>query len=657
MQNILDDLTELLKKDDRFASEGKLLKNKVVEAALKPDEDLLRLLLKDKTTKKYFFKEIDGVFVFDKIQFQKFVSNKSFLPDSYTAFSNKIGLTSNDEFISESKDVVLSWPYKDCVLEGGQTKEEEKRNEIFWNETLAPDEIDRLLSPKVFTNFKKYDKSGEHKVKDISLDDNLIIKGNNLLALHSLLPVYREKVKLIYIDPPYNTGNDSFGYNDSFNHSTWLTFMKNRLEVAWDLLDEKGAIFIQCDDNEQAYLKILCDNLFKNENFKECISVKNGSESGVNAINVLRGEQLFKVKEHLLYYSKNASVHRFNPFYVKAIKFNMSYKLEVIKKGNSYNVTDIYKKTLMELYSKDSMNGLNDEQKQIFYSKLENYCIENSMNIFALKSDIQKSGEKFKEFANKNKKLNKVEEYLTSDKRINLVYKGGMLSSLKERMVYEGNKKYYGTLISDFWWDIGATPSTEGKVDLKSGKKSEKLLKRILKLCTNEGDIVLDFFLGSGSTCSVAMKMKRKFIGIEQLEYGENDSINRLNNVIHQDDSGISKDKDINWQGGGTFISCELTKLNQNFADQITSSKTTKDLKSIWENMKKSGFISYKIEPKDIDKNIKEFEKLSLENQKKFLIKVLDKNHLYVNFSEIDDKDYKVSEEDKKLNREFYNLK
>lgn len=657
MQNLLNDLTELLKRDERFVSEGKLLKNKVVEAALKPDEKLLKLLLKDKIAKKYFFKDIGGIFVFDKIQFQKFVSNKSFLPDSYTAFSNKIGLTSNDEFISESKNVVLSWPYKDCVLEGGQTKEEEKRKEIFWNETLAPDEIDRLLSPKAFTNFKKFDKDGEHKLKDITLEDNLIIKGNNLLALHSLLPVYRGKVKLIYIDPPYNTGNDSFGYNDSFNHSTWLTFMKNRLEVARDLLHEKGAIFIQCDDNEQAYLKILCDSIYKRENFKECISVKNGSESGVNAINVLRGEQLFKVKEHILYYSKNTCVHKFNPFYVKAIKFNMSYKLEVIKKGNSYYVTDIYKKILNSLYSKDSLRELNDEEKQVFFSKFENYCLENSKNIFALKSDIQKSGDKFKEFAFKNKNGNKVEEYLTSDKRITLVYKGGMLSSLNERIVDEGNKKYYGTLISDFWWDIGATPSTEGNVDLKSGKKSEKLLKRILKLCTNKEDIVLDFFLGSGSTCSVAMKMKRKFIGIEQLEYGENDSINRLKNVILLDESGISKDKDVNWKGGGSFVYLELSKLNQNFTDQIVKAKTTKELKSIWGNMKESGFISYKINPKDIDQNISEFEKLSIEDQKKFLIKVLDKNHLYVNYSEIEDKDYKISEEDKKLNKIFYNLK
>jgi len=232
MQNLYDNLKELLQKDERLVVDGKLLKNKIIELALAMDASLLKLLLTDAAIKKHFFTDVSGVLVFDKIKFQKFISNKQFLPNSYTAFKNKIGLTVNDEYISESKDVVLAWPYKDCVLEGGQSKEDAKRNEVFWNETLAPDEIDQLLSPKVLTNFKKYDKKGEHKVSELSFDDNLVIKGNNLLVLHTLLKVYRGKIKLIYIDPPYNTGNDSFLYNDSFNHSAWLIFIKNRLEVA-----------------------------------------------------------------------------------------------------------------------------------------------------------------------------------------------------------------------------------------------------------------------------------------------------------------------------------------------------------------------------------------------------------------------------------------
>ncbi|MFA7565297.1 MAG: site-specific DNA-methyltransferase, partial [Candidatus Neomarinimicrobiota bacterium] len=260
MENLLDNLKNLLQKDERLTSEGELLKNKVIELALKLDKDLIKLLLSDEKMKEVFFIDVDKTLIFDKDKFIKFVSNKQFLPDSYTAFKNKIGLIDGDgEFISQKKEVVLSWPYKDCVLEGGMTKEDQKRDEIFWNETLAPDEITRLLDPKVFTNFKRIDKDGEHSLDEFKKDekgdikDNLIIKGNNLLALHSLKKRFAGKVKLIYIDPPYNTGNDEFKYNDSFNHSSWLVFMKNRLQTAKALLNDEGVIFVQCDDNEQAY--------------------------------------------------------------------------------------------------------------------------------------------------------------------------------------------------------------------------------------------------------------------------------------------------------------------------------------------------------------------------------------------------------------------
>lgn len=233
MQNLLTDLQAVLEQDSRFMADGKILKNAVVEAALKPDAGLVKLLLKNKPIRAHFFLDVDGTLVFDKVKFQDFVSNKQFLPDSYTAFKNKIGLFDrNRKPLADSKDVVLAWAYKDCVLEGGMTKEEAGRDEIFYNTTLAPDEITRLFDPKVLTKFEYWDqaavKAGKAKpVKDIGQSENLLIKGNNLLALHSLKKRYAGKVKLIYIDPPYNTGGDEFRYNDTFNHSSWLTFMKN----------------------------------------------------------------------------------------------------------------------------------------------------------------------------------------------------------------------------------------------------------------------------------------------------------------------------------------------------------------------------------------------------------------------------------------------
>jgi adenine-specific DNA-methyltransferase len=302
MQNLLQDLVKLLEQDDRLVNvEGQLLKNKIVELALAMDASLIRLLLSHEGIRRHFFADIDGTLVFDKIKFQQFVSNKEFLPDSYTAFKNKIGLTADGHYLTDSKEVVLAWPYKDCVLEGGQTKEDAKRNEVFWNETLAPDQIDRLLSPKVLTNFKRYDKDGEHEVTGISRDDNLIIKANNLLALHTLKKAYTGKVKLIYIDPPYNTGNDDFQYNDTFNHSTWLTFMKNRLEVAKAMLSDDGAIFVSIDHNELGYMLILLDEAFGKGNCQNIIAVKRGSVTGHKTIN----QGVVNLCEYVVVYTKN----------------------------------------------------------------------------------------------------------------------------------------------------------------------------------------------------------------------------------------------------------------------------------------------------------------------------------------------------------------
>ena len=191
MQNIYDAVLEILKNDKRFFSkEGVFLRNAAYEAAMKMDADLIKKLYKNKQTKDHFFVDVDGVAVFDKIGFGWVISNKEFLPDSYTRYKNIIGLVNNaNNFISSSNDVVLDFPYKDCVLEGGQTKEDQKRKEIFYNETLVPEEVDRLLAPKVLSNAIEIFANQETKVSTIK-NKNLMIKGNNLLAIASLLPEF-----------------------------------------------------------------------------------------------------------------------------------------------------------------------------------------------------------------------------------------------------------------------------------------------------------------------------------------------------------------------------------------------------------------------------------------------------------------------------------
>lgn len=265
------ELEELLSQHKIFLVEGVLNKNKLAELARRYDPELLNVLMGDEKVASYFFTTLEtGIQIFKKDVFLQFLNNKEFLPDSFTAYKTKIGLATGDRYISENKEVVLNFPYKDCVLEGGQTKDEAKRQEIFFNETLAPSEINRLLDDKVLTNFKRFDKDGEHEVEELNNTDNLIVKGNNLIALHSLKKRYKGLIKVIYIDVPYyfkkNMG-DSFQYNSNFKMSTWLTFIKNRLEIAKELLKENGSIWIHTGEDGMHYLKVLCDSIFTPKNF------------------------------------------------------------------------------------------------------------------------------------------------------------------------------------------------------------------------------------------------------------------------------------------------------------------------------------------------------------------------------------------------------
>lgn len=198
----LDVLEEVLRADERFVGENnQVINTKVSDAARGMDGLLIKSLLQNEILRDSFFTKVDDIYVFDKVKFTWVLESKEFLPDSYTLYKNKIGLVDNqNNLISQKQDVTLVWPYKDCVLEGGQTKEDQKREEIFYNETLAPDEVNRLLAPKVLGNAKRYTADGVEEDIEFQDDDNLIIKGNNLLGLSSLLKKYEGKVKLIYIE-------------------------------------------------------------------------------------------------------------------------------------------------------------------------------------------------------------------------------------------------------------------------------------------------------------------------------------------------------------------------------------------------------------------------------------------------------------------------
>lgn len=296
--DIQAELTQaLLSHEKVWANEEKtiLAKNILLDLVEKTDPIIIGLLLSNDDLKHHFFVEVNGVLVF-KLQDFRFFLDKHSVNNSYTKYANRIGLTDGNRFLKDSSDIVLDFLFKDCVLNGGQSTEEgeeiyfkrnndqsdsqlytkltQKRQEIFFNQTLAFDEIDRLFDAKAFSKFSRYTADGKQPVGKIKRHfdgtpaENLIIKGNNLIALHSLAKQFRGRIDLIYIDPPFNTEHDSFKYNDKFSRSTWLTFMKNRLEIAKDLLSEKGTIYVHIDHNEGHYLKVLMDSIFGEKFFR-----------------------------------------------------------------------------------------------------------------------------------------------------------------------------------------------------------------------------------------------------------------------------------------------------------------------------------------------------------------------------------------------------
>ena len=646
-RNLFTELEKLLRMDSTYCTEdGTLLKNTIVEAALALRPDLIAKLLTHDGLKRNFFTEISGVMVFDKVKFQKFVMNKRFLPDSYTSFKNKVGLTNEDgDFLSESREIVLSWPYKDCILEGGQTKEDAKRNEVFWNEILAPDEINRLIEPKVLTNFKRFDSTGEHNVESISMEDNLIIKGNNLLALHSLKKKYAGKVKLIYIDPPYNTGSDSFGYNDKFNQSTWLTFMQNRLSIAKNLLKDDGVVCVQCSFHQFAYLRVLMDDLFEKHLCDFNIQVRHPDRA-------LTGDKEFNdIIEYVLIYSNSSD--KIMP-YKEELKTIDDYTLQIELKDDVNPQVIVCGDKKVEVYTPEQYKIRTIAPSQLGLKKMSirgSIREKNSSGRFFVKYI-----EPLTEFPPET--LFKVPNmgddifdyryfYSAPDGKKNGGYFQGMPTSSnvtkKQFANFYNFEKEYNNV------------SGEGNVSFRNGKKPEALIAFLIDVFTNPKDIVLDYHLGCGTTSAVAHKLQRRYIGMEQMDSQISLITTRLQNVISGDSTGISQS--VNWQGGGSFIYCELAKANQRFADEIEQVLTPDELAVIWEKMQETGFLSWKVNPQEIDISAENFTQMSLEDQKRFLIECLDKNLLYVPYSEIDNTEFGISESDKIINNQFYQTK
>src|SRR5699024_6493255 len=424
-------------------------------------------------------------------------------------------------------------------------KDDLRPDEPFLNEVIAKEEIDMLLDKKILVNAKKYDENGVHELDNFSEDDNLIIKGNNLLALHTLKEKYAGKVKLIYIDPPYNTGGDSFLYNDRFNHSTWLTFIKNRLEIAYDLLSIDGSIWINIDDDEQAYLKVLCDNIFGRENFvNNIIWEKRYSPTNDS-------KWLSDSHDLVLLYAKNKEIWRPN-LLPRSEKQNQYYKYDDNDGRGPWRSDNV----LVKSFSESGVFAITNPN-----TGEKHYPPEGSCYRFNEETAKRYLKENRFYFGKDGKGRPQLKRYLSEVKQ--------------------------GVTPMTIWFREDVTDNQEANKEARSfgfetvfsTPKPEKLIQRVIHLGSNENDLVLDFFMGSATTQAVAHKMNRRFIGIEQMDYINTVSVPRLGKVIEGEQGGISKD--VEWQGGGSFVYVELMEKNRGFIKSIQNAETQNELHDV----------------------------------------------------------------------------
>ncbi len=628
--NFNEKLIALLKTHPDFTDEsGELIPAAVKDHAWKLDHDLIKLLLTDPEIKSTFFDEIDEHWIFNYNTFINYITDKNFLANSYTQFRNKIGLNIDGKFLRERGEVSLVWPYKDCVLEGGQIKEEEKRKEIFFNEILAQDEINRMFDPKVLTNWKRHTAAGEEDVIEIQRDDNgtirenLIIKGNNLIALHTLKLQFQGQVKLVYADPPYNTGGTNiFSYNNSFNHSSWLTFMRNRLEVAREMLKTDGMIVVAVDDVEMYYLGVLLDEVFGRHNKIGVVSIRHHPRGRTQS------KFFSTVHEYALFYAKD----------ITKITQDFRFDADNVEEEESFirareDATPEKRPTLYYpiFYNPTTQEITLDEKGNDFVKLLpEN---RNGKRTWQL---VQESF--LQELKDKKIVVREVNGIYEIYRKI--VRKKNKAQTMWTDARYDAN--HHGTILLKKLFD-GQTPFNY--------PKSINTLLDIVKLTTDKNDIILDFFAGSGTTGHAVFELNkegngnRQFILVEQLEEHISVCKDRLEKVITQERI-LS----------GDFISCELKEYNQAYMDKIQAAQSSEELVELWQEIAENSFLNWYVNAEMPQDAIQDFIAIEdVEQQKHLLVELLDKNQLYVNLSEIEDADFKVSEDDKELNKKFRN--
>lgn len=556
----------------------------------------------------------------------------------YTELPNKIGLysTSKGSFIKNDNDVVLSFPFKDAVLEAGMSKEDVGRDERFLHQELDSKDIDTLEEPKVLTDFRYVDKDGERPLtassdvaffdEDGNLQQNLLIKGNNLLALYTLRERLAGKVKFIYIDPPYNTRTDAntFAYNNNFNHSSWLTFMRNRLEVAKELLTEDGVIFIDIDHYELFYLGVLADEIFGYENRLGVLAVVHNLKGRYN-------EFFSPAHENKIVYAKNAQYAKIKDFnfdnsssYPHEDEISRYKSIPLQRSGDGSRRADRPNLFYPVYYDPNT--------KEVSISKLENGVEMLPIDSNAIERRWRWGRDTLMEKWKTETEVKKVNgEYKIYTK---LRIKGERPKSLWFRPEYSG------------------TTGTGDLKDLMGDKvfsypKSVAMVKDSIQISTEPDDIVLDFFGGSGTTAQAVMAQNaedggnRKFILIEQMDYVNNVTFKRLENAIKKYYSDVS------------FVYFELKKYNQEYLDAIMEATSIKELEDLYVDMRNNAFLKFWFDRAEFEKD-ENFRSKDLEGRKQALADILDENQLYLNYADMNDTRHTVSSDEKALTDKFY---
>jgi len=392
------------------------------------------------------------------------------------------------------------------------------------------------------------------------ITDGLLINSENWQGLSLIQSKYKSKIRSVYIDPPFNTGDGDFLYKDSMQHSSWMCMIIDRLKMSKNLMTKNAGIYSHIDYKEVANLKQLQEKVFGSENFVQLISVKAASPAGFKTVN----PGPIDVTEYILFSVKSRGDFEFKKSFTP-VEYDSNYGLvieNIDKKCSEWKFISIIDAVYKE-------NGIKDNKEaKDKWGEYWKIIRENLIAVYALKNknciasirDPQKPTDDLKALLIKSKKDDVVYEYKKENGESSYSYKGGLLSFYSNKVKTIDGIETPTELLTDFWNDISwAGIANEGNVKLKNGKKPERFLKRVIEsIADKRSDFTLDFFSGSGTTPSVSHKLGIKWIGIEMGKYFEELTKRRLINVLNGEQTGISKAQ--NWTGGGIF---QYIKLEQ----------------------------------------------------------------------------------------------